>query len=259
MPNRRGKHTFKVGTRGRYGLSPYIGYGYTSASHVPGHMKNRYGKSIYVSPGYTRTSGYYGRYNKIGSELKFKDSTLNDATIATTGTVQVSAVLIAQGTKENERLGRKCVVRSLYATFDICIALQVGGINGTKGDSVRIMIMLDKQANGAVPAVLDILETAQFMSYRNLANSLRFRTLSDKMYTLQRHATENGDVSGQAVDNLETTRIVKISIPKLNIPLEFNATTGAITEIRSNNIIFLYISKNGIAGIENRTRIRFTG
>lgn len=46
---------------------------------------------------------------------------------------------------------------------------------------------------------------------------------------------------------------------KCNVPLEFSSTTGAITEIRSNNIGVLLISAEGTAKFDSSIRIRFTG
>ncbi len=45
---------------------------------------------------------------------------------------------------------------------------------------------------------------------------------------------------------------------KVKIPLEFSAGTGAITEIRSNNLFVLLISEAGAAGFESKMRLRFS-
>ena len=45
---------------------------------------------------------------------------------------------------------------------------------------------------------------------------------------------------------------------KVNLPVEFDSTAGAITEIKSNNIGILLLSKNGKAGFSSKIRIRFS-
>ncbi len=51
-------------------------------------------------------------------ELKFHDLDIDDATIASNGTIaQVSCNLIAQGVTEVQRIGRKCILRSVNWRF----------------------------------------------------------------------------------------------------------------------------------------------
>ena len=122
-------------------------------------------------------------------------------------------------------------------------------------DTVRMIMYLDKQANGAAAAVTDILESADWQSFNNLSNSGRFITLMDKSVILnyQNLASDGGGV----VSSTNTAR--EGAFYKMcNIPLEFSATTGAMGEIRSNNIGVLLISANGQAKFESKIRLRFS-
>ncbi len=206
-------------------------------------------------PGFTRTSGFFGRFGQ-GGELKFHDIDLDDAAVATGGTVTATINIIPQGTTEVQRIGRKCTIRSINWRFRVDIPQLDGTGAAPIGDTVRVILFLDKQANGATATVLGILETADFQSFNNLGNKSRFRTLMDRSYTLNYTAASG---SGGAADNdYAQVSIDDTLFKKVNIPIEFDATTGAITEIRSNNIGVLLIAKSGNAGFESKFRLRFS-
>ncbi len=125
------------------------------------------------------------------------------------------------------------------------------------GETLRIMVLVDHQANGAAPAVLDILETATYNAYRNLAKKQRFDVLLDKIWTFNRQvAITDGTNTGSSPARIREFKWFK----RVQIPIDFDSTTGALTEITSNNIVFFYITSFGIAGVLNNiTRIRYDG
>ncbi len=109
-----------------------------------------------------------------GGELKFFDTLKAATTVTETGTIlDDSLVHIPQGVTESERVGRKCTLRSIHikGTF---LNSNVTSVNDTK-NGVRIIMYLDKQANGATAAVSDVLEDITevngYNSFRNLSNS----------------------------------------------------------------------------------------
>ncbi len=186
-------------------------------------------------------------------ELKFHDLDIDDATIASNGTIaQVSCNLIAQGVTEVQRIGRKCILRSVNWRFNIRLP-EVASTSAT-ADTVRVMLYLDKQANGATAAVTDILESDNYQSFNNLANKSRFRTLMDRTYEINQEA---GSGDGTANDGHRFNMNDSL-YKKVNVPVEFDAGTGAITEIRSNNIGVLLLSKNGLCVFESKMRVRFS-
>ncbi len=210
--------------------------------------------------GRDRVGGYYGRYgitkgSGTPGELKFHDVDLDDAAIATGGTVTPSICLIPQGVTEITRVGRKCTIRNINWRYNVSIQEQDAGADPRNGDTVRVILYLDKQANGATAAVTDILESADFQSFNNLSNSGRFRTLYDKTHTLN-YLTLASDNAG-VVSSAEVTRDVMV-FKKCGFPIEYSSTTGAITEIRSNNIGVLLISRTGASGFASKFRLRFS-
>ncbi len=201
--------------------------------------------------GYTRTAGYYGRYTS-GGELKFFDLDLDDAVIAATGTVTDSINKIAQGTTEVTRIGRKCTIKAINWRFNIDLPQSTA--SASTGDVVRVIMFIDRQCNGATATVTDILESANYQSFNNLANKSRFSKLMDKTYSLTAKA---GGGDGTTED-YGRVFIADTFYKKCNLPIEFDSTAGAITEIRSNNIGVLMISLSGLAGFESKIRLRFS-
>lgn len=201
--------------------------------------------------GRDRTSGYYGRYSGSNAELKFFDVTLDDAVIATGGVIVDTVNDIAQGVTENTRIGRKCVLRKIGWKYILDMA--VSTVAGRQ-DTVRLILYKDKQCNGAAATSALIMETTNVRSFRNLSTSGRFTILMDRTYDMNMLAMA-GDGTTQ------DTQPMKISgqfYKDCNIPLEFDATSGALGTIRSNNLGVLLISETGQAGITSQLRMRFS-
>ncbi len=206
--------------------------------------------------GYVRTGGYYGRYAN-GGEKKFFDTTRASFTPAIAGTIaNLSLNLIPQGVTESDRVGRKCTISKIMIRGEL-----TQNTTSTAADTssiIRVIVYLDKQTNGATAAVLDILETAVEASFNNLSNSKRFKILSD-----QRHSLASPSGSGRGTT--DTLSYGEMMIPyfwvkkKCNIPIEFSSTTGAIGEVRSNNIGVLVIQSPGaVNNFSYTARVRFT-
>lgn len=118
---------------------------------------------------------------------------------------------------------------------------------------MRVIVFLDRQANGTAATVTDILETAQYNSFNNLANSSRFRIMYDKRHDMNYFNTQTS--GGQDIDG---TNISGSFFANVNLPIEFSSTTGVIGEIRSNNIGLLLISDSQQGYLEGRVRVRFS-
>lgn len=206
--------------------------------------------------GYLRVGGFYGRYAN-GGEMKFHDVDFDDGVIDQAGTVEDSINKIAQGTTESERVGRKCVIKSIMWRYLVSIPEQDATGTPGNGETVRLIMFVDKQCNGAAATPALILASTDFQSFNNLANSGRFRTLFDKTITMNYMglASDGAAVVSQA----EVVRNGTF-FKKCNIPLEFDKsfTDGRITTIRSNNIGILAISSVGIGGVFSKIRLRFS-
>jgi len=226
---------------------------------VTSHKKISHGygttKSRRFLPGIDRTGGYYGRYPMRDGELKFFDVTLDDVTIASGGNITPSLNLIPQGITESTRGGRKCTIRSINWRWTHSLPETVDTSSNGSGDSVRIILYVDKQCNGAAAVALDILETNNINSFRNLSNKNRFRILFDRTQAINIIAfSQNGTSKYSTTNNIKVGAIYKTC----NIPIEFSNTTGAITEIRSNNIGVLLVGNAGTSQWTSTIRLRFS-
>ncbi len=216
--------------------------------YLGGRRKGRFG----IHRGFTRVGGYYGRYSGAGAELKFHDLDTNDAAIAANGTIVIdSCNEVAQGVTESTRVGRKFVIRSINWRFSCTKSVTTSSV---VNDTVRVILYLDKQCNGATAGITDILESDDFQSFNNLANKSRFRTLMDRTYSMNSYGLA-GD--GTTTDGASWTQHDSF-FKNVTIPIEYDATAAAITGIRSNNIGLLLLSQNGTCSFSGKMRLRFS-
>ena len=201
-----------------------------------------------------------GRRAVFNGELKFLDTQKAATNVAETGTILDDSVNhVVQGVDENERIGRKVTIRSVH--FRGTINNNLATATNTIKNSVRIIVYWDKQANGASAAVADILEDVTalngYNSFRNLANSGRFRILYDVRKALIMPA-----VAQTAAGTFSTyiSQWTWAFNKEVMIPVEFSGTTGAIGEIRSSNIGVLAISadSDSVPQVNYTCRIRFS-
>jgi len=203
--------------------------------------------------GYMRTSGAYGRFNPGGPERKWLDRNGDNINgVSVTGSVGSSLNLIPQGASQSQRVGAKTTLTDVMIRGSASLA--PGSTIASTTDRLRIILYLDTQANGTVAGVTDILQTGDIDSFNNLYNVNRFRILSDQYLDLVAEAGANDGAADQFGNITQTWQIYK----KVRIPLEFNGATGAITEIRSNNVGIMFITQqNGLTNVEWSTRVRF--
>ncbi len=202
------------------------------------------------TPGRDRVGGFYGRYSGRSGGQKFLDPALTfdfDQTLEVPATGQL--VLIPQGVTESERVGRKCTIRSVQIR---------GVINHTPGASALssgtayLWLVQDLQANGAAAAASGnggvMTTTAAQTAHINLSESSRFRIL-------KKWAIDMAPAAGATTAFNNTTKHIEF-YKKCTVPLEFSSTTGAIGEIRSNNL-FLLAGSSGAGVIDDL--IKFSG
>lgn len=219
---------------------------------------NTYGRQQRAQRGRMRTTGYYGRYNNMpGREWKFFDGSKAATNLSATGAILDDSINeVAQGTAENERIGRKMTIKSIHFKGAIKIPGQTAIADASQ--RIRIIVYLDKQANGATAGVTDILESQAVDSFRNLENSKRFGFLYDKTVSLNQlcgGGNGSSDRLGEVIRNFQINK-------RCNIPIQFNSTTGAITEMCCNNVGIMAICDSITSTapqINYNWRIRFVG
>ncbi len=110
----------------------------------------------------------------------------------------------------------------------------------TKGNLVRIMFGIDKQANGAAPdasMVFDETNIITLHSFNNLSNKGRFITLYDKFHTF---FTTEAFLSSTAVHlTYKNFNFYK----KMRVPIVYDSNLGAITERCCNNFFICAVAE----------------
>lgn len=185
-------------------------------------------------------------------ELKFFDTALSflfDTTREVPATGQLA--LIPQGDTESTRDGRQAVIKSVQIRG--VITLTPGAL--AQATCVCYMyLVLDTQTNGAAAAITDVF-TSNVMSSNllQLNNSGRFRILKKWIWKFAPTA---------GVTTAWNDMVVPVEFYKrCNIPMDWNSTTGAITEIRSNNIFLCAggSAADDVPTFAGNARVRFYG
>ncbi len=185
-------------------------------------------------------------------EKKYRGTAQADTSVLAALTLyQLS--LIPQGVTEGERVGRKAFFHSMFVKG--VLSLSTSTVVASAGEVVKISLVLDKQCNGAAATTLSLVDTDTLLSFNNLANAGRYKTLWSKNITLN-HTAACGN--GTSNDTVQLKRPFSFFV-KMALPIEFDDVTGAITEIKSNNVFMMTQSLvGGLATIQFHSRVRFT-
>ncbi len=238
-------------------------YARLAKSRKSSSMRAGYSKA--AKPGITRAIGYYGRYPGAGGpirggELKFHDIDWNEASADfSAGVISnvSSLVLIGQGVTESLRIGRKLTIKAIGWRGKVL--LETSSLAGAAlGNTIRLILVLDSQCNGAAPAVSGnggLLASANYQSFNNLVNKGRFTVLYDKTMTLNRTA---GAGNGTANDFAGAQRNFSY-YKKCDIAIEYAgvANPAVITELRTNNIFGIMIGSVAANGTSLDSKLRF--
>lgn len=161
---------------------------------------------------------------------------------------------IALGSENNNRIGRKVLLKSLYLRLFIS---KVAGTAQNYSFPVRILIVYDRQTNGAAPALSDILSSATgaaVESPNNLNNVDRFYTCYD--------ITREVQVTGGNSTNYTFTGVYMTKYCKLNLPQTFKSSAGTtVSDIATGSMYLFAIADStaatAICSVAGIARLRF--
>lgn len=215
--------------------------------------------------GFVRTDSASARFGvsarRIGlkPEKKFFDTAITfsfDTTMEASSTAATGGILlIPQGDTQSTRDGRQCVIKSVQVRGTLLFNPGAGAVGSTYA---FMYMILDTQANGAYPAITDIFTSNMAeLNMLNLNNSGRFRILKKWVMKFESKAgvTTAWEPVVRQIEHFE----------KMNLLVDYSGTAGAITEIRSNNIIFAFGSDGSTTGADDlvtlngNVRVRFGG
>lgn len=195
--------------------------------------------------------GGAGRGVRVPQELKFFDTAISftaDATGEVPATGQLT--LIPQGDGESSRDGRMAYIKSVLCRLIVSYA---PGAAATAATNVFLFLVQDMQANGAAAAVTDVMTSTNLaQALHNLSNAGRFRVIKKWRINLtaQAGATTAYNNTIKSIDWYK----------QLDIPVSYSGASGAITEIKSNNL-FLMCGTDGasddLVTVGGNFRLRF--
>lgn len=186
-------------------------------------------------------------------ERKGIDGTFDVNPVPTAGSLSATFLNLSEGTLPTQRIGRKITLRVIQIRGFVTLNESVVALNAT--DVIRIMVIHDKCANKAMPAITDILASATWRSFMNLSNVTRFRVLWTKFIHLDATAG-----AGDGLTNCFTENTVFYSgYIKVNIPVLYTGTGGGIANIVSSNVFALAITTRANTQINMIHRVRYTG
>lgn len=134
---------------------------------------------------------------------------------------------VVQGTTAETRIGRKIRMRSLDVRW-FCSIVGAGVASGGEG---RVLIVYDKQANAALPAIIAILNTNDFNSPMNLSNSDRFTVLRS-FITEPLDLNNNSVISGHEFITMDLETI-------------YNDTNGGTIADIQTGAVYILFGDNG--------------
>lgn len=168
---------------------------------------------------------------------------------------------MAQGDTGTTREGREVVLKDIELRLKVYRDNKISGTNASNPGLSRVVLYMDKQTNGAVPAsVDDVMATTGGMpnlSYKNLVNDKRFVILRDEVVKFDSppltwdsgHIVEGGNA-----------KFLHWLVPLNNMKVTFTGATGTIAAITDRSLHVLFASDiNVTTSLDYVSRLRYFG
>ncbi len=196
-------------------------------------------------------------------ELKWYDQSDTGnitATFASIMNAGVSLNSIGQGAGASERIGDKAIMRAIQFRMTLKCPGAEEASETINGNQVRIILAVDHQCNGALPAGSDILQSAtEINSFRNLQVTSRFTVLMDKTVSLNPGACYNGSAGSHlAIQRSVTCNFYK----KLSMLSQYDNANPDVITSQTNNSLVLFAFADTITPqitYDWQTRVRYVG
>lgn len=220
---------------------------------------SRKSRKTYRRPYKRRSYNKFGYRKKNYPELKFLDTTIPPVNVTNNGTIISSSLnLIDAGTGQSQMLGNKVVIKRINIRFTVYIP---SGGNASLSSVIndrnfRLVLILDKQANGSASSIANIFENADYYTYLNNANTKRYTILKEWLMAPPPADVDNdGSIYYHGISS-ETHKWSH----KCNYLLDFSPQVGSnrsINEVTSNNLILAGFTDQSVVSFNARVRIRY--
>jgi hypothetical protein len=171
-------------------------------------------------------------------ELKFVDLAAATYGFSTTGTITLLNG-ISEGDDYTNRNSRNVVIKSVAARGYV---FAVGGLalGASTPAKARHLLVWDNASNGALPAITDVLTSADSFAFPSVNNEKRFTILYDRTYVIGPLST----TATQAYAD-STQRDVECLV-KLDAPVEFIGTGATIASIGNGALLAITVGSAGV-------------
>ncbi len=170
---------------------------------------------------------------------------------------------VTQGTGEQNRLGRKYWIHSLHVRGRITEPAAESDTAPINDTIVRMCMVLDTQTNSAQLSASDVMNvngTVDYLSFRNLQHTSRFKVLWDRTFRLNVAESSSNEGAANLFANGIVHKIFNIRKTfKSPIAVECELTTNVIAAITSNSIHMIGIATNATSTVNYQVRMRFRG
>lgn len=210
----------------------------------------------------------------LGVELKFYDSSLVNSSLITNtdgsgGEHDPSATVllntVVQGDGEQNRDGRKIVMRSVHVTGQITCASQANQSAADNGAFIFIALVLDKRTNGATIVSENVFVNpgTDALTGCSLLRNLKFITRYDVLGTIKLNMDNVNLTFSGNTDQMEQSGLIRSwqIYRKLNLPVIFSDTAETVANITDNSLHILAwtTSATMVPVLSYNSRIRFVG
>lgn len=154
---------------------------------------------------------------------------------------------IGLGAQDYQRVGNSCKTLRIGLRGQVMPSTENVAVDVY--NQVRMLVLYDRQPNGALPSTLDILTYGDVNSPRNPDFAYRFTTLADKSFQVYNKA-------GQAYQG----RRFRINIKK-RLMMQYKGDTNTIADISSGSIFVFWLSDSLVADhpfVSYNTAITYT-
>jgi len=189
-----------------------------------------------------RTRGFWDPASSrslFSANQKIADPITSTAYEATTTGSVILLNGIASGDDYNQRDGRRVILDSISIKGDMFYSSATAAHNV---DIVRMMLIYDKQTNGAAPAIADVLVNANADSHYNVNNLGRFDVLIDKTWSLPQ--VPAATASAVTFPKIKLGRSIKRGT-------QYSGTGSSVASIASGGLYLILIGSQAFSGTNN--------
>jgi len=200
----------------------------------------------------------YGVMPRLGGpDKKYKDYNFQQGPISATGNIFLLNGGIIQGDADTERTGNHLTMTniSIHGEIWMVATTAINVTDASFNDDVRVLIVYDKQTNGApLTTIGELLTTTNINSFRNMDTLERFIVLKDKKVKIGCVGSFTGGVQAM---RFSTGRSLFKFNKKVALPVDYAGAPGAIADIKTGALYCIVVSENANASCDLWSRVKY--